>query len=151
MEGSTLKFFALASFFFATWLPAPAAWAQKKTTKQGAASGQKAQEKKSTQQSAEEEKALLKATQRIQVSHLKELESVAGWSISSGLKDESDKLVQKMSALDPEYPGLSKLKAKLEKCEPLKDEKKLEELRKAYGKKIETANDANARRLFELA
>jgi hypothetical protein len=150
MESSILRFFALASIFLAAWLSTPPVWAQKKTTKQGAAAGQKAQDKKSSQ-NAEEEKALLKATQRIQAAHLKELETVAGWSISSGLKDESDKLVQKMLALDPEYPGLSKLKAKLEKCEPLKDEKKLEELKKAHAKKIDAANDANAKRLFELA
>jgi hypothetical protein len=123
-------------------------------SKKNAEKAEKKVDKKASEKAARDvaaEKALLRATAKAQASHLKELESVAAWAATNGLKDDASKLVATMRKIDPEYPGLAKAKAAADKSEPQKDEAKLSELKTSLAKRVDDANDKNAKRLFELA
>ncbi len=104
-----------------------------------------------TTRDAATERALLKQTEKVETAHSKELEKIVTWAVSSGLKAEAEKLLTTMRAIDSDYAGLSKLMAAVEKTPAPKDETKVAELRATFAKKLETANDQNAKRLFDLA
>lgn len=97
------------------------------------------------------ERALLKATAKVETSHAKELEKVALWAISIGLKEEAADCLGRIAALDPDHAGLPKLRERSGKVVPPPDAAKLAEAKKAYAAKIEDTNEKNAKRLFDLA
>jgi len=110
-----------------------------------------AQQKKSDKDAAIE-KALLRATQKVQTAHLKQLKKIAAWASKTGLEDEAKGLLQTMRRLDRQYRGRKKLEKRVEKnlaeSEASSDP---DEARATLEKKIQAANEKNAKRLFGLA
>ena len=136
---------AVLALLAATCLPAGALHAQAK-----AKAPPKPAVKKASPKDLALEKELLKATRKVETAHAKELEKIVTWAATNGLKAEAGKTVEKIAALDEEYSGLEKLRAKAAKAAPV-DEGKAEDLRKTFAKKVEDANEKNAARLFDFA
>jgi hypothetical protein len=126
----------------------PATIAQ--TPKAKAKPGAKDTRKKDSDKDIQLEKELLKATRKVETAHAKALDGVASWAATNGLKEDAEKLAARVAALDPAYPGLAKLKEKVGKA-TAGDAAKAEENRKTLAKKVEAANEENAKRLFGLA
>jgi len=127
--------------------------AQAQAGKKGAdkkATDKKVTDKKAARDTAAE-RALLKETQKVETAHVKDLDRIAQWAAGEGLKSDAARLHETMRKLEPEYPGLAKLKATIEKAPSPKDEAKVPELAKTLAKKVEDANETHARRLFVLA
>lgn len=98
------------------------------------------------------EKALLEATQKVQAAHLKQLRKVVTWASKNGLAREARKLLVTMRRLDARYPGRKKLKKKVkENLSRTEAKSDPEEARAAFAKKLQSAKEKNAKRLFGLA
>jgi hypothetical protein len=125
------------------------AQSKKPAAKSAAKSASSATQKQ--QRDAAAEKALLRETAKVEESYLKELERVASWAASSGLKAEAEQTIASMKAISPAYAPSQKLKASVEGAKPPEDEAKRKDLTTSYAKKLEAAKEQNAKKLFSLA
>jgi len=99
----------------------------------------------------EAEKALLRATRRVQKIYLDDIEKIASWAATNGLKEDAERLLATMVKVDPEYPAIKKLQAAVAKVEPQDDAKKLADLKQTFSRRVDAVNEKHARRLFDLA
>lgn len=96
------------------------------------------------------ERSLLKASDKTRLGHLKELERLSRWAVSSGLVDEARSLLETARRVDPDYKGISRMEESL-KSPPTPDAPKVAEARKAYPRKLDELNDKHAKDLFAMA
>ncbi len=140
---------AVGVLVLASWLVAPG-----EQLRAQAKRSDKRVEAKSSKQSARDaatERALLQQTEKVEMAHLKELEKLATWAASNGLKAEGEKVLETIRGIDPKYPRLTRLKSTVEKTRDPKDETQSPDLRAMFARKLETVGDQNAKRLFDLA
>jgi len=137
----------LGSLLFAT-IRAPMASAQQKKPPAGTAA--KGKEKDQAANLALE-KALLQETGKAARTYLKDLGGIVSWAVQKGLKADAEQLLARMSRIDPEYPGLPKLKEVVAKAEAGAAGKETDDARKTLSLKVESAGDRYAARLFDLA
>jgi hypothetical protein len=97
------------------------------------------------------EKALLQQTTKVQGAHAKELATLATWASTNGLKAEAEKVIATIARLDPQHAAIEKLRAKAAAAKAPDDAAKKDELLGQFQKKLETANEKNAQRLFDFA
>ncbi|MEM7230803.1 MAG: hypothetical protein AAF517_01425 [Planctomycetota bacterium] len=111
-----------------------------------------AADKKSAARNAAEQAYLRKESAKLSSKHCKNVEKVARWAASKGLRDEAIRLYKRVRSLDRSYKGLKDLKKTIQAADrkPGKDAD-ADALMKSLAKKESDADKKHAAQLYDFA